>query len=87
ASRAMTLAGACFSKRARIASHIVLPSRLIIGRVYANTLKGLTLRAGVESCNRAVSQMKRRRRIFSGLAVGKHRDLPIHHQLQEEHSS
>ncbi|WP_211483705.1 hypothetical protein, partial [Azotobacter chroococcum] len=43
ASRAMTLAGACFSKRARIASHIVLPSRLIIGRVYANTLKGLAL--------------------------------------------
>ncbi|WP_211483674.1 hypothetical protein, partial [Azotobacter chroococcum] len=45
ASRAMTLAGACFSKRARIASHIVLPSRLIIGRVYANTLKGLLVRA------------------------------------------
>ncbi|MDV7214247.1 hypothetical protein, partial [Azotobacter beijerinckii] len=43
ASRAMTLAGACFSKRARIASHIVLPSRLIIERVYANTLKGLAV--------------------------------------------
>ncbi|WP_082045405.1 EAL domain-containing protein [Azotobacter chroococcum] len=41
----MTLAGACFSKRARTASHIVLPSRLIIGRVYANTLKGLIVRA------------------------------------------
>ncbi|TBW08850.1 ISAs1 family transposase [Azotobacter chroococcum subsp. isscasi] len=41
----MMLAGACFSKRARIASHIVLSSRSIIGRVYANTLKGLDLKS------------------------------------------
>ncbi|WP_207390275.1 hypothetical protein, partial [Azotobacter chroococcum] len=44
ARRAMTLAGACFSNRARTASHIVLFSRSIIGGVYANTLKGLALR-------------------------------------------